>query len=175
MRDMQEQWKSVAGYNGIYEVSDGGRVRSLPRPRVRIAKILTCNPPSNGSYIEVMLCKGSTRTQCIRTVHTLVLEAFVGPCPPGMECRHLDGNPANNRLVNLRYGTHAENMADKILHGTTSRGEQNGRAKLRSSDIERIRTLASVGITQKRIAEMFGISQVTTGQIVNRRLWCHVA
>ncbi len=52
-----------------------------------------------------------------RTVHRLVLEAFVGPCPPGMQCRHLDGNPANNRLENLAWGTHAENAADKIRHG----------------------------------------------------------
>jgi hypothetical protein len=55
-----------------------------------------------------------------RFVHRLVLEAFVGPCPEGMECRHLDGDPANNRLENLRWGTHRENAADQVRHGTAA-------------------------------------------------------
>jgi hypothetical protein len=58
------------------------------------------------------------RVRSNQFVHRLVLAAFVGPCPEGMEVRHLDGNPANTRLANLRYGTHSENELDKVRHGT---------------------------------------------------------
>jgi HNH endonuclease len=51
-------------------------------------------------------------------LHSLVLECFVGPRPPGMECRHLDGNPSNNALENLAWGTRSENRADQVRHGT---------------------------------------------------------
>jgi len=67
------------------------------------------------SYLYVRL--SHDKKSRIFRVHRLVLEAFVGPCPEGMECRHLDGDPSNNRLENLRWGTPAENTEDKRKHG----------------------------------------------------------
>jgi len=67
---------------------------------------------------HLMVCIGRRNR---RLVHRLVLEAFVGPCPPGMECRHFpDRDPSNNQLVNLQWGTPAENYADSVVHGTAS-------------------------------------------------------
>ena len=60
------------------------------------------------------------------SVHRLVLLAFAGPCPKGMECRHLDGNPQNNNFSNLCWGTHQENMDDRVRHGTLACGDRMG-------------------------------------------------
>jgi len=103
-----------------------------------------------------------------KTVHRLVLETFVGPCPPGMEGRHLDGNKQNNGLENLRWGTHYENVLDSIVHGTFVKplcGEKNGQSKLSNAQAEEIRQLLTSGVAQKELAEQFGISQVTVSNI----------
>ena len=100
-----------------------------------------------------------------RLVHRLVLEAFVGPCPEGMECRHLDGNPGNNRLDNLAWGTPKENFADSMRHGTAycltpearehashlwdhvkhKTGEKHHRAKLTDNQVAIIRAIPELG------------------------------
>lgn len=87
-----------------YEVSDHGRVR---RCGGRVLRGYT----DDGGYRSVYLQGRSL------AVHRLVLTAFVGPCPPGMETRHLSGDPGDNRLVNLRWGTPAENNLDTVRHG----------------------------------------------------------
>ena len=110
-----------------------------------------------------------------RSVHTLVLEAFAGPRPRGMVCRHLDGNPANNRPENLRWGTAAENSADSKRHGTHPQGSKSGMAKLGESDIVFIRRLRNEGRTAAEIGKMFGVSDVAICYICSRRTWAHVA
>lgn len=114
-----EEWRPIIGSPG-YEVSDLGRVRGIARTvRYRDGqthrfpeRVLkpSANPVSG--YLNVKV-KGRTRN-----VHTLVLEAFVGPAPPGMQCRHLNGNAGDARLVNLAWGTRSENNRDQARHGT---------------------------------------------------------
>jgi hypothetical protein len=94
-----------------------------------------------------------------------------------MECRHLDGNPANNNLKNLKWGTHAENELDKIEHGTLLRGEQSGSAKLTDSIVILIRQLWNIrwmGIRQRELAEMFSVTPSAIHRIVHRRTWKHI-
>lgn len=119
---MNETWLSVIGWEGYYEVSDLGRVRSVERivprssghpQRIR-ERILKALPGAHG-YPRVNLCVDGRYVQ--RTVHSLVLEAFVGPCPPGMESLHRNGVRTDCRLSNLRWGTSAENKADTRAHG----------------------------------------------------------
>lgn len=113
-----ERWLPIPGYEGSYEVSDRGRVRSLDRIVVRSdgreirckGKVLSQGVHPKG-YLGVRLC-GKTKK-----VHRLVLEAFVGPCPDGMECCHNNGIPGDNKLTNLRWGTRIENAADVRRHG----------------------------------------------------------
>lgn len=81
--------------------------------------VLIKQHPTHG-YLRVVLAQSSIRKYY--RVHRLVLEAFVGPRPDGMMCRHLDGDRQNNRLDNLAWGTNAENQADRIAHGTSNRG-----------------------------------------------------
>ena len=102
-------WKPVVGYEGLYEVSSTGKVWSIRRGRV-----LRPRKKSDG-HLKVGLWKAGKGKD--KYVHRLVLEAFVAPCPEGMECLHIDGNPENNRVDNLRWGTRGENMLDRVRHG----------------------------------------------------------
>lgn len=110
-----ETWLPVPGFEGFYDVSDLGRVRSLPRQRTR-GCILKQHPVGVDRRMQVTLSREGAVSS--KMVHRLVGEAFLGPMPEGLETRHLDGNCRNNAAYNLKYGTHAENMADQILHGT---------------------------------------------------------
>ncbi len=107
---MTEQWKDVPGYEGQYQVSDGGSVMSYRR-RAEGQLLRPGRMPMG--HLSVSLGRGNS--QC---VHKLVLLAFVGPPPLKHECRHLNGNPADNRLANLCWGTRSENIRDAVSHGT---------------------------------------------------------
>jgi hypothetical protein len=116
-----EQWRPVPGYEGSYEVSDHGRVRSLDRQvphakygtmRVRGALL---QPFDAHGRAGVTLHRGGKRRETL--VHSLMLEAFVGPRPPGHEACHGDGDKGNNRLANLRWDTTSANVLDQVRHG----------------------------------------------------------
>lgn len=115
----QERWLPVVGYEGLYLVSDAGRVRSLPRRggrnRLYGGQLLQPCITAHGGYLAVRLARANTgRT---RRIHVLVAAAFFGPRPAGYDIRHLDGDPTNNVLVNLAYGTRSENGHDTVRHG----------------------------------------------------------
>ena len=98
---MTESWRAVVGFEGLYEVSDLGRVRSLPRKGTKGGlRKLSYNAHQGSGQVQVQLRKGRGRYRNA-SVHRLVLEAFVGPCPKGQECRHIDGDPKNNKLQNF--------------------------------------------------------------------------
>lgn len=123
----QEQWKPVPGWEGYYEVSDTGKVRSLPRTitrkdgvemKVRGRELKGGKNPS-GHRLVTLTRVGEPPSKVL--VHRLVLEAFVGPCPDGLEGCHWDDDPSNNNLSNLRWATHQENMNDKARNWTVCR------------------------------------------------------
>lgn len=108
------------------------------------------------------------------SVHKLVLETFVGPCPDGMQCRHLDGNKANNHKDNLAWGTPLENSCDKVLHGTSYSGEKCGKSKLKDADVLAIRTRAKNGERHADIARDFPVHKDVISRIVRRETWKHI-
>lgn len=111
-----------------------------------------------------------------RQVHRLVLLAFVGPCPRGMECCHWDGNRANNKLANLRWDTRRANHSDKIRHGTHRRGSSNPSSKLTEDRVRAIRTDYNTGgMTYREVGAKYGVHLSTVALIVNRRIWGHLA
>jgi hypothetical protein len=112
-----------------------------------------------------------------RPVHALVLEAFVGPCPDGLECRHLDGDPKNNRRKNLCWGTRQENMNDRVKHGkvTTKQMSQRASTKLDEEKVREILKLRAEGVTCSVIAEWFGITPSMVSTITAGRCWKHVS
>lgn len=176
MPNAPEIWRDVIGFEGLYKVSDHGRVLSLERQTkvgIRGGGLLTPIIDKDG-YQVVHLCGNGP--QVSRKVHQLVLESFVEPCPEGMECRHFpDQNPSNNHLDNLRWDTRIKNQADRLVNGTSSRGERGGRSKLTEVDIERIRDIRLVGgQTYLTIAKYFDVSDRTVGRILKRQAWQHV-
>lgn len=115
---MIEIWQDVVGYEGIYRVSNLGRVKSLAGTgnSIRKEKILKGVPAHRG-YIVVDLSKDGKRKR--RHIHDLVMEAFVGPRPAGMHvCHTHDPTTSNNRLGNLRYDTPSGNAEDRVRHST---------------------------------------------------------
>lgn len=132
---ISEEWKDVPGFEGYYQVSNHGRVKTMPRIVMRRSRwgsrhphqvkerLMSLKKAKGFNYVAVNLTVGGSVTRCL--VHRLVLEAFVGPCPAGMECRHFpDRDTANNRLDNLQWGTPVENARDSLVHGTSSLGRK---------------------------------------------------
>ena len=125
-------------------------------------------------YLIVNLLRIGDKRHVSRVVHRMILEAFVGKRSPGKVCRHLDGDPTNNRVDNLCWGSHSENMADRDRHGNTARGEMSARAKLTTADVLAIRGLSAAGLSAPKIASRFGVSSSTVLCIVRRKSWAHV-
>lgn len=131
MTEATEEWRPVVGYEGYYEVSDWGRVRSVTRwvlgragkYRLWRGRLLTLqlNPARGGCYQLRISKLGVPNTV---KVHQLVMAAFVGPCPQGQEVLHWNDVATDNRLSNLRYGTRSDNLRDRYrnerLRGTAN-------------------------------------------------------
>src|SRR5512139_1540463 len=162
--DSEEQWKSIPEYPG-YEVSDHGRVRSyycralggFCQTPQRILR-----PGVNRGYEYVKVASGKRKR--IPVSH-LVLVAFIGPRPPNAEACHADGNRANNRLENLRWGTHRDNLNDVHLkHRGISREEL----------VRELRNRAANGESRKSLAEQFGLSVAYVNGIVSGNLYAEL-
>ncbi|MCF8703308.1 NUMOD4 motif-containing HNH endonuclease [Corynebacterium pseudokroppenstedtii] len=119
----KERWRPVIDYEGIYEVSDLGNVRSVDRVvtrsdgRVRSFPSKLLSPGLSGRWKRPLVVFSKNGKPTTFWVHRLVAEAFLGPCPEGMVVCHNNGNLADNRLSNLRYGTRSENMHDRVKRG----------------------------------------------------------
>lgn len=180
---MTEHWKPVVGYEGYYEVSDLGRVKrvsSIGR-NTYAGRLLTIVHKANG-YCQVDLCKNSVRS--CKSVHRLVLEAFVCPCLPGSQCNHKNGDKADNRLENLEWVTPWQNTHHAIeeldvwpshpppLHV----GSDVHTAKLTEEQVKEIRSLYATGrYTQSELGQSFGVNKEQINRIINRKAWKHVA
>ncbi len=170
-----EVWKPVPGYVDYYEVSSFGRVRGLPRTLTNGAHLkgrLLSPARKRKGYFQIRLCMGQDHKWF--GVHSLVLMAFVGPKPYGMECAHNNGNPSDNRLDNLRWDTRKGNLSDRERHRTLLRGERNNFAKLSSDDVRRVLKLHENGILGKDIADVMRVTPANISSIINRKTWSHI-
>lgn len=148
------------GYRAGWDGSIWSHYTSGQKDRIAKAwKRLKGTPEKRSGYRKVTLKNGDGYMQVF--VHILVLESFVGPCPDGLQCRHLDGKPRNNRLDNLAWGTVRENAEDRMRHGTHLFGEKHGRALLGESDVHEIRRRLAAGETNASLAREFGVSDST--------------
>ena len=171
---MQELWLPVVGYEGLYEVSDQGRVKSLPRPRAqggRLKERILKQPTNASGYHQVSLWKDKKQT--VRYVHRLVGEAFLGPLPCGLVTRHGPGGMHDNSVHNISYGTQTENSLDKTRDGTQLQGETHHQCRITAETVSTIRRLASTS-THQSIADRFGLSRQHVTDIVSRRRWAHL-
>ena len=149
----------------VYSLKPLGPLHPKPKkPRVVKASI-------THGYAHVLLHKDGKAYN--KRNHRLVLETFVGPCPSGLLCRHLNGNRLDNRLCNLIWGTPKENAMDMIRHGNSVRGERNPLARLTRKDVIKIRQPRGL----KRYADIardFGIAKSTVTHIMTKRNWSWV-
>ena len=151
-----------------YSITKEGIVFTKRRPKVAGGILKSYLYPSG--YFGVRLSKNGKHYN--KTIHRLLLETFVGSCPSGMQCRHLDGNKQNNGLGNLCWGTHSENQQDRVRHGTDNNGEKNPASKLTEEDVKEIRKRYKTKyISQRKLAKEFGISQTQIGRIINDTSW----
>ena len=162
---MEEIWKDIEGYEKIYQVSNLGRVRSLDRIttasdgkdyRRKGMLLKLSDSKNNGVTVNIL---GKTTP-----VHQLVCRAFIGDRPKGFDICHMNGNPKDNRLSNLRYDTRSQNQIDMYRQGM-----KTGNAKLEIEDVLSIRRLYSQEkYSHRKLSKMFNISKTQIGNIIRR-------
>ena len=180
-----ERWKVIEGFPG-YAVSNLGRVKSLERyvtthskfgkPYQRYWKETILRPGWSDSLYVTLYDEHGVAKNYVK-IHRLVAKAFVAN-PKGLpHVLHGDDNPKNNVYTNLRWGTHQDNMDDKMLRGrhrwtpNPPRGKDHPLTTLKDRDVRKIRRLVATGNSQKAVAELFGVSQSTVGRIHRREVW----
>lgn len=195
-----EEWRPVVGWESFYEVSNFGRVRSLDRPtswvqryrqvagadpndadrplvqrttikKGRVLALRYSGPEKN--RVSVMLWAG--KAGLTKMIHALVLEAFVGPRPPGYVGNHKDGNPKNNCLANLEWCTHAQNIQHAVDRGLMhTRGEESRGHRWTTAQVIEMRRLQKQGWSGKAIAIHFQVRSDALRAILSRRSWKHI-
>lgn len=168
------EYRPIQGFPG-YRVGDDGSVWSCRRRGGSLReewRRMSERPSKRDGRIYVGLFREEGRALFLS--YTLVLEAFVGPCPDGMQACHFpDRDTTNNRLSNLRWDTPKRNQADRILHGTDNRGERSSSAKLTESQVIEIRKLRGL-MSQSKIGAMFGVRQQAVHKILTGKRWSHL-
>ena len=165
--DSTIRFAPIPDYPGYIAGSDG-TIWSIKTRGWNDMTPLKMNPNKNlQGYFKLALRNKGTSKQVTRSVHALVLSAFVGPKPKGMEARHLNGVRTDNRIDNLVWGTHKENCADQLEHGTR-------RHKLITEDVSLIKVMISNGVSFRRIGRIFGVAHSTICLIASNTTWKHV-
>lgn len=177
-----EYWKNIYGYEKIYQVSNFGRIKRLPTVIQRRinktifnqnvpGKILSVKGKCAKVYPMINLCKNGKFTP--RTIHSIVAETFLGVLPLGQHVCHIDGNPLNSHVSNLRYDTPTGNASDRIKHGTDAKGINNPRAILSESQVRKIKKqLLKNSI--KTVANNFNLNYRTIQSIYSGKNWKHI-
>lgn len=169
-----EEWRPIPGFEGLYEVSSEGRVRSLDRiclgrdgrEELHHGGVLTPQVLKNG-YLEVTPCKDGKRKH--RTVHSLVAEAFLGPRPAGLDVCHKDGDRSNNAADNLEYGTRSKNLRDCYSYGG-----RKGNGKLFREDVLDIKRRIAAGESCGALAKEFGVNSAAIYHIRNGTSFAYI-
>lgn len=180
----EETWKAIPGFEGLYECSTCGRVKSLDRiishPRLGYqtikGRILKPGPARDNKYLMHIICREGRKYSF--AVATLVLTTFVCPCPEGptrmIQIRHLDDNGKNNHLINLTWGTAKENAQDRINNGGQIRGEKHHFSKLTEKQVVEIRSLYATGkYRYHELGKMFGVGR-NVEHIIHGTTYAHI-
>ncbi len=176
---MIEIWVSVQGFDGLYEVSNLGRVKSCARvvadsrtgTRTRSEKLLKLTQDSAG-YLKVTLYKGTSYKE-VWKVHRLVAYHFCPKLPGNEVVNHIDNNKTNNIFSNLEWTTSLGNNQHMMAQGREyfPSGDESSSAKVTSSQVAEILRMSSEGMSQTKIGNLFGISQQQISKIVTGKRW----
>ena len=181
---VNEVWKAIPGYEGVYEISSEGNLRSLDRitkfttrhgtPGTREFKgkdLKTKFNKTTGRNEITLWGRENGKKKC-RTfpIHKLIMLAFAGPRPDGMCACHNDGDKTNDKLENLRYDSYKNNSLDKKKHGTELSGEARHNSSLTDKETREIVELYLTGeYTQAEICEKYGVGRKVLGNVINGR------
>lgn len=177
---MNEIWMPIPGYCDRYEASSLGRLRSKEHVRVRESRggrLYSSTYPAK--ILKLKITKENRKSVCLYVdgvkihcaVHRLILLAFKGPCPEGLEACHNNGDSLANDIDNLRWDTRASNCEDRKIHGVNPVGERHGNAKL---DWEKVALIRAEPTYNREIAKKYGI-EVSVGYKIRRGVaWKHV-
>lgn len=181
---MTEVWKDIPNYDGIYKVSNHGRVKSLRRYTMHRGFLRLIKPRilkhGHDSYGYPMVCLTKDGVPKTVLVHKLVAKAFILNQENKPQVNHIDGNKANNYTSNLEWVTNQENVIHAFRTGISNAdhctGERSWITKLTNQDILSIRKLMSQPNkpTQQSIADQHGVSQMTIHSIITRKTWKHI-
>jgi hypothetical protein len=164
----KSELRPVPGLTGYFATSDGEIYSNVCTKGCWMKRMLPKKDRDGYLVLEVSIDGGRKR----RRVHRMVAATFLAPPTEDQnEIRHLDGNPANNRIENLVYGTHVENMSDRLTHGRNPVGERNGRALLTQKQVAEIRYLISLGTRRRTLALHYRVSLDALRDISNGRNW----
>lgn len=174
---MKEKWKWVKNYRGHYKISNYGRLKSVDKKVInKLGRIYFFEgkylkeTPGRYGHLLVYLCRNGKRKNFM--IHRLVLEAFVGPCPEGMEARHFpDRDPENNKISNLSWTDRLTNQHDRIIHGTTNKGINHYTAKLTPYKVELIKRWRTKNLSFRHIARLLEVGQTTVFYAYHGKTW----
>ena len=189
-----EHWKTIE-WAPNYQVSNLGRVKQLGRiferrnpKHPQFSQVINIKPRLLNGWVQMRKEKPICKIVTLRVngqnktcrIHQLILSTFIGPCPPGLEGCHNNGDPLDNRLDNLRWDTHQNNMADTKAHGTYSPppihlGELHPNSKLKIEDVKYIRSIKEWprGL-QRQVAKNLGVVDMTISRIRLGQGWNHI-
>jgi hypothetical protein len=177
---MKEIWKDIKNYEGLYQVSNLGRVRSLDRVvkhgnrfRNDKGKILSVSVTPEG-YPQITLCRDNKKHHV--KIHRIVALTFMDKIDETYVVNHKDGNKKNNCLDNLEWVSYSRNVKHALENELSlQRGQTHDSAKLRDIDIPTIKKLRNeYNLNLKTIALIYGVHRVTIGDIINGRTWAHI-
>lgn len=171
--EMIEVWKPVPKYENWYEVSNWGRIRRSCQGHVTFAgRILSLDLSSDYARVTLYTRNGK-RNQHV-WIHQAVAGAFLGPCPPGYQVNHRNGEKKDNTLPNLEYVTPSENQIHRSRVLRKNMGETHHRAKLTEDLVREIRKAYKPGMGYRNLARDYGVSESTITHVITRRVWAHV-
>lgn len=169
MADQTPEWRPVVGYEGLYEVSSTGLVRSVDRVtrhgRRWKSRMMSMSKISDGYWSVKLYKNGRGKT---KMVSHLVAEAFLGPRPAGYDVCHCDGSRTNNSVANLRYDTRSGNLQDRRIHGTHNIGESHPNARLTWEAVREIRE-SSEPVTS--LAKRYRVSRMAVWYARKNQTW----
>lgn len=167
----REVWKDIIGYEGLYQVSNLGNVKSLGNSFSRKERFLKLSPQSKG-YLTVVLQKNATRKMVL--VHRLVAEHFIDNTESKLQVNHINSDKTDNRVENLEWVSYRENLDHAINNNLTLKGEKNKNSKLKDNDVIEIHSLLQKGTTTKELSEFYKVSYSTIDSIRTNRYWKHL-